>query len=79
MFAAACIAAAVTLLMGVRHEPAVRAWAMNPRTPRRVAHSVTRAVSAVSGALASAVLIAGSATLLVVAFVGAVNRAAGVL
>ena len=79
MFAVACIVTAVTLLMGVRHEPAVKAWAMNPRTPSRVAHTVTRAASAVGGALASAVLIAGSATLLVVAFVGAVNRAAGVL
>ena len=79
MFAAACIATAVMLLAGIRHEPVVRSWAMSPRTPARVAHTLTRGVSAVGTALASAVMIAGGATLLVVAFVGSVDQAAGVL
>jgi hypothetical protein len=79
MFAAVCISLAVTLLMGVRHEPRLRAWAMNPRTPRRVAHTITRGVTATGTALASAVLTAAGATILVVAFVGAVDQAAGTL
>ena len=79
MFAAVCIVTAVTALMGVRHEPRLRSWAMSPRTPSRVAATVTRGMSTVGGALASAVMIAGGATLLVVAFVGSVDQAAGAL
>jgi hypothetical protein len=52
---------------------------MNPRTPRRIAHGITRATAAVGTALATAVVATGTAALLVVAFVGAVNQAAGAL
>jgi hypothetical protein len=79
MLAAVSIGLAVTILAGVRHEPTVRAWALNPRTPRRVAHVVTRATSAVGTALATAVVSSAAAVLLVVALVGAVNQAAGAL
>jgi hypothetical protein len=79
MFAAVSIGLAVTILTGVRHETRLRLWAMNPRTPRRIAHGISRGVTAAGTALASAVLIAGGATLLVVAFVGSVDQAAGVL
>jgi hypothetical protein len=79
MLAVVSIGLAVTILAGVRHEPAVRAWALSPRTPRRVAHVITRATSAVATALATAVVATGTAALLVVAFVGAVNQAAGAL
>lgn len=74
MFAAVSIGLAVTILTGVRHEDRLRLWAMNPRTPARVAHTLTRGVTAAASAVASAVLVAGGATILVVAFVGAVNQ-----
>ena len=45
LYAATSILIAVTVLMGVRHEPHVRAWAMNPRTPARVAAAVTTAIA----------------------------------
>lgn len=57
LFAAFAIATAVTILAGVRHEPAVRAWAMNPRTPHRVAQAVTGAMSSVWWATSRATLI----------------------
>lgn len=79
MLAAAAITTAVMILTGVRHEPAVRSWAMHPRTPARIARRISAGVTAVATATASAVLIAGSATLLVIALVGAMNQAAGAL
>jgi hypothetical protein len=47
IFAGFCIVLAVAILAGVRHEPHVRAWAMNPRTPARVAAAITSGVAAV--------------------------------
>jgi len=69
IFAAFAIMTSVTILAGVRHEPAVRAWAMNPRTPARVASAITagignvwwatsRAAVVVSGGFAGAYVIA---------------------
>lgn len=79
MFAVASITTAVLVLAGVRHEPVIRSWAMNPRTPARVARRLTQATTAVGTAVASAVMIAAGSTVLVLAFVGAVNQAAGAL
>lgn len=46
IFAAFSIVTAVTVLAAVRHEEHVRAWAMNPRTPGRIAAVITGAISA---------------------------------
>jgi hypothetical protein len=66
------ITLAAALLLGVRHEPAVRAWAMSPRTPGRIAHNL------IHGAIAAgaAVSVGG---ILVLSIVGAVDQAAGIL
>jgi len=64
MFAAACITLAVTLLLGVRHEDTIRAWAMSPRTPRRVAYRITQATGAAGTAIATATAVAAGATVL---------------
>lgn len=72
LFAVLSIGAAAALLLGVRHEPAVRAWALSPRTPQRVAHNIIGGVGAAAGAIS----IAG---ILGVAIVGAIDQAAGVL
>lgn len=45
MFAATAILIAVTILAGVRHEPHLRAWALNPRTPAKVARAITTTVA----------------------------------
>ena len=72
MLSALVIATATALLLGVRHEPTVRAWAMSPRTPGRIAHTL------VHGAIAAgaAVSIGG---IFVLSILGAVDQAAGVL
>ena len=57
LFAATSILIAVTILAGVRHEPAVRAWAMHPRTPHRVAQAITGAMANVWWATSRATLI----------------------
>jgi hypothetical protein len=72
MLSALCISLAVALLLGVRHEPAVKAWAMSPRTPGRIAHNLIHGTIAA----ATAVSIGG---VLVLSIVGAVDQAAGVL
>ena len=51
MFAALAITAAVALLLGVRHEPAVRAWAMRPRTPGRIATGLIGGTAAAATAV----------------------------
>ena len=72
MIAVLPVLLAVALLLGVRHEPAVRSWAMNPRTPGRIAHNIIAGTTA-------AVTAAGIGAVLVVGIVGAVDQAAGVL
>jgi hypothetical protein len=51
MFAALTIVAAVALLLGVRHEPAVKAWAMRPRTPGRIAATLIAGTAAAAAAV----------------------------
>jgi hypothetical protein len=72
MLSALVITLAVALLLGVRHEPAVRSWAMSPRTPGRIAHTLIH--GSIAGA--TAITIGG---VLVLSIVGAVDQAAGVL
>ena len=72
MLSALVIYTAVALLLGVRHEPAVRAWAMSPRTPGRIAHNLLH------GTIAATVS-ASIGGILVLALTGAVDQAAGVL
>lgn len=57
IFAALTIGIAVTILAGVRHEPAVRAWAMSPRTPGRIAAAITNGVENVWWATSRATVI----------------------
>lgn len=57
IFAGFCIVLAVAILAGVRHEPHVRAWALNPRTPGRVASAITGAVESVWWATSRATVV----------------------
>jgi hypothetical protein len=79
MFAAVCIATATALLLGVRHEPAVRAWAMSPRTPRKVAHVLTQGVRAAGTAVATATALVATGGLLGYALIGAIEQSAAAL
>jgi hypothetical protein len=72
MFAAVCIALSVALLAGIRHEPALRAWAMSPRTPGRVAHNLVHGSIAVASAVSFAAV-------MVLAGLAAVDQAAGII
>lgn len=51
MLSALAIVAAVALLLGVRHEPAVKAWAMRPRTPGRIAATLITGTAAAATAV----------------------------
>jgi hypothetical protein len=79
MFAALCIATATALLLGVRHEPAVRAWALSPRTPRRIAARATFVVRAAGTAVATATALVATGGLLAAALIGAIEQSAAAL
>jgi hypothetical protein len=74
MFPALAILTAVSIVLAVRHEPHVKAWALHPRTPQRIASALvtTVAVTWQAAYMAVAVSLGGVGLAFLIATAGGV-------